>query len=426
MRKETNRIRKRILLIAATTGYQVRVFAETAERIGMDVVLATDRCLHLDDPWADQAIAVRFQDPFTYADSLAEAGTRVDGIVAVGDRPAFLASIAAERLGLPFHPSAALDACRNKYLTRERFRAAGLRVPDYRRFALFEEPSTAAREVAYPCVLKPLGLSASQGVIRADDAAQFVSAFERIRAILETRDIAGLKDEQNRHVQVEHYIPGREFAIEGIVTNCELQIFALFDKPDPLEGPYFAETIYVTPSREPAAVQNELMAAARRAVQALGLTSGPVHIELRYNDEGSWVLEVAGRPIGGLCARALRFDGGVSLEEIILRHSTGEDVSKLRRESLASGVYMIPVLRAGIYRCTRGVDRAAAIPNIEEVLVTAKEGQRVQPLPEGSTYAGFIFSRAEAPELVESALRDAHAELEFHIAATLPVMEPGH
>jgi biotin carboxylase len=424
MKEESNLIRKRILLIAATTGYQVRVFAEAAGRIGMDVVLATDRCLHLDDPWADQAIPVRFQDPFTYADSLAESGARVDGIVAVGDRPAFLASIAAERLGLPFHPPAAVEACRSKYVMRERFRAAGMLVPEYKRFPLFEESAAVACEIAYPCVLKPLGLSGSQGVVRADDPTQFVSAFQRIRGILETKDIAGLKEEQNQYIQVEHYIPGREFAIEGIVTNCELQLFALFDKPDPLEGPYFAETIYVTPSREAAEVQNELVAAAHRAVKALGLTNGPVHIELRYNNAGPWVLEVAGRPIGGLCARALRFNDGMPLEELILRHASGEDVSKLQREPCVSGVYMIPVPQAGIYRGASGLERAAAVPDIEEVILTAKEGQRVQPLPEGSTYAGFIFSRAETPEIVESALRAAHAELNFEIAGTLPVMQP--
>jgi biotin carboxylase len=425
MNEESNPIRKSILLIAATTGYQVRVFAEAAERIGMDIVLATDRCLHLDDPWADQAIPVRFQDPFSYAESLAEAGRRVDGIAAVGDRPAFFAAIAAERLGLPFHPPAAVEACRSKYLMRERFRAAGLRVPEYRRLPLFEEPVSAARHVTYPCVLKPLGLSGSQGVIRADDPTQFVSAFQRIRAILETKDIAGLKEEQNQYVQVERYIPGREVAIEGVVTNGALQILAVFAKPDPLEGPYFAETIYVTPSREPAHVRNDLITAAHCSVEALGLTNGPVHIELRYNEEGPWILEVAGRPIGGLCARALRFDGGMPLEELILRQAAGEDVSNLRRESRASGVYMIPVPRAGVYRGAVGLERAEAVPNIEDVIITAKEGQRVQPLPEGSTYAGFIFSRAESPDLVEAALRAAHAELEFEIAATLPVMQPG-
>ncbi len=412
---------KRILLVAATTGYQVRVFAEAAARIGFEIVLATDRCHHLDDPWGDQALPVRFEDPVGSAEALAQQAVSVDGIVAVGDRPAFLAAVTAERLGLRFHTAAAVETCRSKYLTRERFRAAGLKVPEYCRFTLSEAP----RDVTFPCVLKPLGLSASQGVIRADSPAEFTAAFERIRAILGNKDIARFQDEQDHYIQVERYIPGREFAIEGIVTNGALQVLAIFDKPDPLEGPYFAETIYLTPSLETAEVQSELKAGAHRGVAALGLTNGPVHIEMRYNTEGMWVLEAAARPIGGLCARSLRFGKDIALEELILRHAAGEDVSGLERESLASGVYMIPVPSAGVYRETHGVELARAVPCVEEVIITAKEGQRVMPLPEGSTYAGFIFARAESPGEVETALRSAHAKLHFDIAAALPVMQPG-
>jgi biotin carboxylase len=388
----------------------------------MDVVLATDACLHLDDPWGDHAVPVRFQNPDAYIEAIQRSGKRIDGVVAVGDRPSLFAAAAAERLSLPYHRVAAVVACRSKYLTRECFRAAGLRVPDYQRFSLTDDVKLASRDVRYPCVLKPLGLSASQGVIRADTPDQFVHAFERIRSILEMRDIARLKDELDRYVQVEHYIPGREFAIEGIVTQGELQVFAIFDKADPLDGPYFAETIYVTPSREPDRIRRDLVSAATRAVQALGLTNGPTHIEVRYNDQGAWALEAAARPIGGLCARALRFAGGMPLEEVILRHAVGEDVCRVHCESQASGVYMIPVPRSGIYRDTAGVDRARGVRDVEEVVITAKDGQRVLTLPEGNTYLGFIFSRASTPERVEMALREAHAELAFDIAGTLPVV----
>ncbi len=412
---------KRILILATTTGYQTREFAEAAHRVGAEPVLATDQCHRLDDPWGDGAITVRFHNTTRYA-GLLEANGPFDGIVAVGDRPALLAAMAAERLRIPFHPPAAVEACRSKFLSRERFRAAGLPVPAYVRLPLAADPAEAARRTLFPCVLKPLGLSASRGVIRADDATEFIAAFERIKKLLSTVEIRMRRDEQDRFIQVEEFIPGREFAIEGMVTGGVLRTLALFDKPDPLDGPFFEETIYVTPSREAAAVQEEILAAAQRAVQALGLTHGPVHAELRYNDRGVWMLEAAPRPIGGLCSRALSFEGGVSLEELILRHSLGEDVSGWRLESPASGVMMIPIPRAGVYEGVAGLERARGVEGIEDVVITAEPGQKLEPLPEGSSYLGFIFARGRAPDEVERALRAAHALLEFRIATALPVV----
>jgi biotin carboxylase len=415
----------RILLLAATTGYQTRVFADAAARLGISVVLGTDRCHALEDPWGDQATAVRFHEPFRSAKTL-ETLAKVlpfDAIVAVGDHPVFLAAVTAERLGIPYNRPAAVAACRDKYLARESFRLAGLRVPQYFKVNIDDDPGVAAARAPYPSVLKPLGLSASRGVIRADTPGQFIAAFQRIKALLETRDIARLREEQNRHIQVESFIEGREFALEGILTGGRLETLALFDKPDPLNGPYFEETIYVTPSRESAGVQRELCETAERAVRALGLERGPVHIELRLNGEGAWILEVAARPIGGLCAKALRFDpGGMPLEELILRHALGEDVRGARLMDAASGVMMIPVPRGGIYEDAAGLDRAEAVPGVAEVIITAKQGQKILPWPEGASYLGFIFARGETPDAVERALRIAHAELQFRIAATLRVV----
>jgi len=414
---------KRILLLAAVTGYQLRVFREAAERLGIGIVLGTDRCHRIEDPWGDNATAVRFHDPYRSVKTL-ETLAKVlpfDAIVAVGDQPTFLAALTAERLGLPYNRPSAVAACRDKYLSRESFRAAGLQVPEYFKVRLGEDPRQAAARAPYPCVLKPLSLSASRGVIRANDEEEFTAAFRRIKALLETRDIARLREEQNRYIQVESFIEGQEFALEGILTGGRLKTLALFDKPDPLNGPFFEETIYVTPSRAYEA-QIELMATAEQAVRSLGLERGPVHIELRFNREGAWVLEVAPRPIGGLCAKALRFDSGMSLEELILRHALGEDVSGARPMDAASGVMMIPVPRGGIYEDVAGVEQASAIPGIEEVLITAKQGQRILPWPEGSSYLGFIFARGETPEAVERALRRSHAALEFRIATTLPVV----
>ena len=412
---------KRVLIVSTTTGYQTRVFAEAAERMGLEPVLAIDQCHQLDDPWGAGVITVRFDHAERWAGAIAAHGP-FDGLVAVGDRPTFLAALAAERLGLPYNSPAAVAACRSKYLMRERFRAAGMLVPSYFRVPLDSNPREAACRAAFPCVLKPLGLSASRGVIRADDEAEFVAAFERIRALLKTREIASQRDEQNRFIQIEEFIPGREFALEGLVTDGRLQPLALFDKPDPLDGPFFEETIYVTPSREPAEVQHELIGTVARAVEALGLVRGPLHAEMRYNDRGAWMLEAAARPIGGLCARALRFNSGMLLEELVLRHALGEDVSAARLAPGASGVMMIPIPREGIYQGVAGVERAAAVEGIEDVIITAKEGQKLVPLPEGASYLGFIFARAESPAIVEQALRTAHGELDFRITPTLPVM----
>jgi len=403
-------VSKRLLLFAATTGYQIRVFADAARRLGMDLTLATDRCHVMDDPWGDHALPVRFD---RIAESLETLrGMSFDGVAAVADRPAVLAAEAAALLRIPFHPPAATHACRDKHAARQLYRAAGMRVPWFVRAEFTDDPAKLAVSVPYPCVLKPLGLSASRGVMRANDAAEFAAAFRRIEKMGE------------KELQVESYIRGREFAIEGLVTAGKFQPIAIFDKPDPLEGPFFEETIYVTPSREAESVQRELIEAGGEAVRALGLSHGPVHIEMRWNSEGAWVLETAARPIGGLCAKALRFAGPAPYEELILRHAVGEDVSGALLEGPASGVMMIPIPKAGVYESVSGGEEAQALPLVEEVVVTAQPGQELVPLPEGASYLGFIFARGESAEAVETALRQAHAKLNFQIMTTLATFRP--
>ncbi len=411
---------KRLLLIGATTGYQTRVFASAAAKLGYELVLATDRCHVLDDPWGDRAIALRFEDPPGAAATL-ETEARVDGVVAVGDRAAYIAALAAERLGIPYNSPDSVAASRNKFLARQRFRAAGLLVPEFHRVALADGPNRPAKEAPYPCVLKPLGLSASRGVIRANDAKEFIAAFQRIERLLADPDIARLREDQDRYLQVESFIAGREFALEGILTAGQLRVLALFDKPVPLDGPFFEETIYTTPSREDGATQDAIVRTTEGAVKALGLAHGPIHAEMRVeihnNQEGVWMLEVAARPIGGLCARVLP-----GLEELILRHAAGEDTRSIAMPTQAAGVMMIPIPREGIYVDVEGLDQARSEPGIEDVVITAKQGQKLVPLPEGASYLGFIFARAETPDAIERALRSSHRQLRFEIAAALPVI----
>jgi formate-dependent phosphoribosylglycinamide formyltransferase (GAR transformylase) len=407
---------KKLLLIGATTGYQTRSFADAAERLGFDLVLATDRCHVLDDPWGDHALALRFEDPEGAARTIASE-TKVDGIVAVGDRPAYIAALAAKLMGIPYNSPDSVLACRNKFLARERFRAAGLLAPEFHRIALADGPHPAAETAKYPCVLKPLGLSASRGVIRANNLDEFVAAFRRIQALLADPEIARLHDQQDKFLQVESFIEGHEFALEGILINGRLRVLALFDKPDPLDGPFFEETIYITPSRETAATQNEIIRTTESAVKALGLELGPIHAEMRVNSRGVWMLEVAARPIGGLCARVLP-----GLEDLILRHAAGDDVASIVMPASAAGVMMIPIPREGIYVAVDGLDEARSTPGLEDIIITAKQGQKLVPLPEGNSYLGFIFARANSPDAVEKALRASHSRLRFEIATALPVV----
>jgi biotin carboxylase len=409
-----------LLLVAAKTGYQTREFTTRAQSLGFEIQLATDRCDHLDDPWGDQAIALKFDRPEEAADAL--NGRVFDGIVAVGDRPAEIAAGIAEKLNIPFHPLPAVAASRNKFDAKRLFAAAGLPVARHHRVRLDDDPAAAAREANYPCVLKPLGLSASRGVIRADTPEQFVAAFGRIRALLAEPEIRRLRDEQDQFLLVEDFIPGREFAVEGIMSAGDLDILAIFDKPDPLDGPFFEETIYVTPSRAALPVQEAIQRATVAAVQALGLRHGPIHAEMRVNERGVWMLEVAARPIGGLCAAALRFSNGDRLEDVILCHAAGDYEGRPELADPARGVMMIPIPEEGIYGRVQGVEDAGRVAGIEEVIITAKEGQRLVPLPEGASYLGFIFARGDSPAEVEESLRRAHACLSFEIAKVLPVV----
>jgi biotin carboxylase len=412
---------KNVLLFATTTGYQVRSFGEAAEKLGIRLVFATDRCDRLEDPWWDQAIPVRFHEEQASLDALIEAvqADRPSGILVVGDRPTVLAARAANALGLPGNTVEAACASRNKLACRRALKAAGMPVPWFQPVPLDRDPAAVAGGVPYPCVVKPLAQAGSRGVIRANTPREFVAAFERVRRLLAQADVRIERDAAHDALLVESFIPGRELALEGLLTAGALRTLAIFDKPDPLEGPFFEETIYVTPSSLDAAEQQAVADAVTRAAAALGLRHGPLHAECRVNERGVFVLEVAARPIGGLCSRALRFvasdDTTVALEELLLRHAVGEDVSMWPREAVASGVMMIPIPRRGLYRRVDGVDAARAVSGIEDVQITAKPDQVLVPLPEGKSYLGFIFARAHQPREVVTALREAHSRLRFTI-----------
>jgi biotin carboxylase len=290
-------------------------------------------------------------------------------------------------------------------------------VPQFRLFEMTDDPAQVAAEVAYPCVVKPLLLSGSRGVMRANDPLEFTQVFERLARMLRTFNQAP----GSAQILVEDFIPGFEVAVEGILEAEQLHLLALFDKPDPLDGPFFEETIYVTPSRLPAETQAAIAACTAQAARALGLRSGPVHAELRVNEAGPWLVEVAGRSIGGLCSNTLRFGPGISLEHLILRQAVGLPLL-WSPETVARGVMMIPIPEAGILKGISGVAEAAQVPGIEAVEITAKINYPLQPLPEGDSYLGFIFSKSDTSAAAEAALREAHRQLHFEVAPMLPLL----
>lgn len=422
----------RVMIVCSTTGYQTRAYRDAAASMGLEIAFGSDRCHVLDDPWRDGAVALRFEDPEESARRIVDYARShpLNAIVPLGDRTVSTAARACQALGLPSHPPEAADICRDKFGSRQRLREAGLNIPKFARYPLTEDPRQIA-DIEFPCVLKPLSLSGSRGVIRANNREEFVSSFERIRALLRSPDVQVMREAASEHIQVENYIEGAEIAVEGFVERGAASILAIFDKPDPLDGPFFEETIYVTPSRLPREMQEEVTKTVERAVQALGLFQGPFHAELRVNSKGAWPLEVAARSIGGLCARALRFSspalgGEAPLEKLVIALALGQPlglpVQPVHREECAAGVMMIPIEKGGIFLGVEGLDEARATPGVEDVVITAKPSTRLVPFPEGCSYPGFIFARGSTPEKVEEALRRAHRKLRFLMTPELPVV----
>ena len=422
---------KRILLVATTLGYQIRSFGEAASKLGVQLVFVSDCCDRLEDPWSDGAIPVRFHEQARSVAAVVSAcgDDPPDGIVAVGDRPAVLAAHLAEAFSMPGHSPQSAAISRNKLLTRRVLHEAGLPTPWFASVSIASGAVAGGADVPFPAVVKPLALSGSRGVVRVNSAAEYDAAIGRLQELLKAPDVRVERDAAHGQAIVEAFIPGAEYAVEGLLSHGVVQILAIFDKPDPLDGPFFEETIYRTPSVSTPDVQQRIATAVTDAVRAIGLYHGPVHAECRVNEEGVYVLEVAARPIGGICSRSLRFRQGhspvfddVSLEELLLRHALGEDVSAYAREPRASGVMMIPIPRRGIYRRVEGVEAALAVIGVGDVRITAKPDAPIVPLPEGRSYLGFIFANATEPSTVDRALREAHACLHFVIDRDVAVV----
>jgi biotin carboxylase len=384
-----------------------------ADRLGVELVVGSNRAQAMAPVMGDRAVVLDLSDPHAAAEEIVglSGRTPLDAVVAVDDQGVVAAAEAGRRLGLRVSPPDAVAATRDKAEIRRRLAAAGVRQPAHELLGPGDDATEAVERLGPPCVLKPLPLSASRGVIRVDEPAEAPAVASRIRTIL-----ADAGEDAGAPLLVERFVAGAEVAVEGLLQGGALDVLAVFDKPDPLDGPYFEETIYVTPSRQPADVQRSVAQLVGDAARALGLTEGPIHAEARIPaGEAPVLLELAARSIGGLCSRSLRFGAGISLEEVILRHALGLPVEP-EREAAAAGVMMLPIPRAGRLTAVGGRDEAAAVEGIVGLEITVPVGRQVQPLPEGDRYLGFLFASGDTPASVEHALRAAAAALDITIS----------
>jgi biotin carboxylase len=405
-----------VILLTTPSSYRLPAFLEATERLGITAVVAVDTPPALQRAGSDELL-IDFADIDGAIEAIREYAAQhsLAAVIAVDDSGSLLAAQASAALGLPHNEPGAAEAARDKFLMRSLFAQAGVPSPHFRLCSSTDDLVALAETVRYPCVVKPLRLNGSRGVIRANTPAEFAAAVERLIGLL--RRLEG--SSSPHQFLVEDFIPGIEVALEGLIDNGRLQVLALFDKPDPLDGPFFEETLYVTPSRLPEATQQAIFACAAAAAQAVGLRIGPLHAELRINEHGPWMVELAGRTIGGLCSRTLRFGTDASLEELILRQYCGLPIESLSRAGNAGGVMMIPIPSEGMLKAVSGEAEAQAVAGIEEVTITAPLHYPLVPLPEGDSYLGFIFARGEQPAAVEEALREAHSKLHFEVLPSL-------
>ena len=407
----------RILLLLSKNSYRAEAFLAAAGRLDLDVTVGSNHASTLAGlaPGATLTLGAadvrrsvttigRFSEDYPLA-----------AIVTAEDDFSSVAAEASEALGLRYHPSEAVRSARNKATTRRLLAEAGVPSPWFHVASVKDDPATVATVARYPCVLKPLALSASRGVIRADTPEEFRGAWARVLKILEQKDASRRSGWARSEILIEAYLPGREVAVEGIVVEGELRTLAILDKPDPMEGPFFEETILVTPSRLPDEAQGEIVSSVRRAVAVIGLNDGPIHAELRVDEGRITLLEIAPRSIGGRCSTILRFEPEATLEDLILGHALGMPINGHVRAPAAAGVMMMPIPRAGVLREVTGTEAALRVPGVEGLEISIPVGQAVWPLPEGNRYLGFLFAGGETPEQVEASIRDAHSKLRVTI-----------
>ena len=404
----------RLLILLPTTSYRVKDFLKAANKLGVEVTIGSNEQNVLNAFQPKQTLRIDFKELKSSVQAIQDYHKKytIISILGVDEETSLVAAKAAEELNLPHNSFESVKTTSDKFLFRKKLKECDLLTPNFLCLNPDTEAKTFSTKVDYPCVLKPVKRSGSQGVIRANNAAEFLSSHQIISSLAPDEDII-----------VEDFLPGQEVALEGVLIEGKLTTLAIFDKPDPLDGPYFEETLYVTPSRHPTSVQDELRALVQQAASSIGLKEGPIHAEMRLrhnerfvNDRGPWLIELAARSIGGLCSRSLNFDGNRSLEELIIAHSLNQPLGNTERENCASGVMMIPIPKTGNLTSIGGELEARATKHVIDLQITMKIGQKLFALPKGNEYLGFIFAKASTPEEVEATLRQAHSKLQFNIS----------
>lgn len=400
---------RRLLLLLPAAGYANQDFIAAAARLNIELVACADYCHELAAGWGlPPLMSVPFDRPEIAVPLVLSALSQpVDAVLATDDHGLALAAQLRVALTLPGNAPEAVATLTDKLRFRQLQRAIGLPHPAFVHVAAGADEAAAP---GFPLVVKARRLNASRGVIRADDAEQLARALRQVRRI----QARAQRDADALGLLVETFIPGVEVALDGVLTDGVLRVLAVFDKPDPLDGPCFEETLFITPSRLPAATQRELAAAVERACAGAGLAEGVIHAEARINDSGVWLLEIAPRGIGGLCGRVLAATLGMPSAEIVLRHAARLPLPTSENGS-AAGVMMIPIPASGIFHGVDGLEAARAVPHVTGIEITAPPGQLVAPPPEGAGYLGFIFSRAATPQQAEAALRAAHVAIAVRI-----------
>jgi biotin carboxylase len=410
----------RLLLITPPNSYRTAAYLAAARRHAIDVLVASQGRYSLVSELAG-GLQVDLGSPAALQ-QLLDANDRqaFAGVVATDDAVVELGSRVAEALDLPHNPPEAALCSRRKDLSRQVLAGAGVPVPGFRLVRLDRPVRPQIASIDYPCVVKPLALSGSRGVIRADDADALLAAADRVRRILAVE--YARESALSMQVLVEDFVPGEEVALEGMLHEGRLAVLAIFDKPDPLNGPYFEETYYITPSRHPAGIRERVIRRIQQACTALGLREGPVHAEVRISDGDGVILEVASRTIGGDCARLLQFGTGQGLEDMVISHAVGKPLP-VRPQAGGAGVLMIPIPRAGVLRRVEGITAARAVPCVDDVMISLRDGYELVPLPEGASYLGFMFARAPSAAEAEAALREAHARLNIVVAPLMALRD---
>ena len=412
-------MKRRVLLVSPPESYRIQPYVRAAHSLGLEINLASQGEWAVSSPYS-AGIDVPLHDHEAALAVLVELATNqpFDAVIGTDDSTLELAAKLAEQTGLQQNLPSAVRISRRKDLSRVCLQQAGVQVPEFTVINAADNSPFDDPHFGFPCVVKPLALSGSRGVIRADSRTSLQQGFQRsLRIISEEYDLY-----EKSHLLIEQFIAGREFAIEGMLSDGYLDVLAMFDKPDPLDGPYFEETFYISPARITGKERQLIVDAVQRSCQAYGLVTGPVHAECRLNESGAWLIELAARTIGGLCSRLLNFGTGYSLEELVLANAIGLDLPK-KVSSGAAGVLMLPILQQGVLRRVEGVMKAEKIPYIDDIEISLREGYKVYPLPEGASYLGFVFSSAPDADTVERALRNANRQLKPVIAPFWPVVD---